>query len=69
MAVTMMGFVIDDDNILLIAEFAANSPDHLIGGFEKDAIALVLFQDGFCQFADLDLFPLHKSVEVGDDDF
>ena len=39
MTVTVMGFVIDHDDILFIAKFAADPSDHLVGSFGK---ALVL---------------------------
>jgi len=67
MSIAVVGLVADDDDVLLVAEFAACTPDHLVRCFER-APVLVPSHDALGGFAGLDLLAELKAVEVRDDD-
>ena len=66
-AVAMVGLVVNNDDILLGTQVAADPPYHLIGGFSKEAWP-ILPQDALGQFTGIDLFPQFEGMEVGDQD-
>ena len=49
-AVAVVGFVVDHDDIALAAQFTADAPRHLVGGFGEGA-GLALLEDHFGQLA------------------
>ena len=63
----MVGFVVEDDDVFLGAQLAADAPDHLVGRFGKDAGSAV-GENSFCELAGTDLFAEQERVKVGDDD-
>ncbi|MCK7505700.1 MAG: hypothetical protein MZV70_17555 [Desulfobacterales bacterium] len=65
----MMGFIIDDDDILLVAQLTADTPHHLVGCFGEWAVSIVLFEQLFGQFASRHLFAQLESMEIRNDEF
>ena len=66
-AVAVVGFVVDDDDVLLVAQFAAHPANHLVRRFSKRAVAAVR-QQALGQLAGLDPLAQQEGMEVGDDD-
>ena len=65
-AVAVMGFIVDDNDILLVAQFPADPSHHLVGRF-GEGTAVLLFQNILGQFPGCHAFALLESLEVGDD--
>ncbi len=63
----MVGFVVDDDDVLLGAQLAADAADHLIGRLGEDA-GRALGEDSLGDLAGADLLAKLEGVKVGDDD-
>ena len=65
----MVGLVVDDDDVPLVAQAAADAADHLAFGFGEGRVAAALAaQDVLGELAGLDLLAAQEGVEVGDDD-
>jgi hypothetical protein len=63
-AIAMMGLVIDDDDVFLVAKLPANPTDHLVGRFQEGRSPIR--QDGLGHLPDRGLLPKPEGVEVGD---
>ena len=63
----MMGFVIDDDDVLLVPQVPADSQDHLVGGL-GESTALVAAQELTGGLRHGDLLSKLEGVPVRDDD-
>jgi hypothetical protein len=61
----MMGFVVDDEDVLLVAEVAADTANHLIGGLGK-GIRVAAGEDRLGELRRLNLLAQAECVEVRD---
>ena len=66
-AVAVVGLVVDDDDVLLGAQLAADAAHHLVGRFGERAW-LPVGEDRLGELAGGDLLAQLEGVEVGDDD-
>ena len=67
-AVAVMGFVVEDDDVLLVAQFAADAADHLIGRF-GERTRLPVGENRLGELAGGDCFAQLEGVVVRDEDF
>ena len=74
----MMRFVIDNDDVFLVAQFAANAPNHLIGcfgertcscDFSRLTTQVVTTQNVFRDLACRHALAQFERMKIGDDDF
>ena len=63
----MVGFVIDDDDVLLAAELTADPTYHFIGALGEWTVAAIC-QNRLCQFAGCNRLSLLERMEIGDED-
>ena len=64
----MVGLVVDDDDVLLVAQLAADAAHHLVGGLGEGARLAAAAEDALGQLAGGDFLAELEGVEVGDQD-
>ena len=67
-AVAVVRLVVDDDDVLLVAQLAADAADHLVGRLRERRSISPLRQNRFGELAGGHLLAQQEGVEVGDQD-